>query len=143
MNEGARAGRFNISIRQFLSTAAPRPAKAEQLKIAECLSSMDEMMTAQERKVVALKTHKKGLMQQLFPREGETEPRLRFPEFQSDGEWRVLPLAELADKIMVGIASAATHAYREAGMLRNQNIKEGKIDDSSLLFIDPAYETAH
>jgi type I restriction enzyme S subunit len=67
VNEGARAGRFNISITQFLSTAALRPDKAEQQKIAECLSSVDELMAAQARKVDALKTHKKGLMQQLFP----------------------------------------------------------------------------
>jgi type I restriction enzyme S subunit len=46
-------------------------------------------MTAQARKVDALKTHKKGLMQQLFPREGETQPRLRFPEFQNAGEWKL------------------------------------------------------
>jgi type I restriction enzyme S subunit len=37
--------------------------------------------------VEVLKTHKKGLMQQLFPREGETQPRLRFPEFEDAGEW--------------------------------------------------------
>jgi type I restriction enzyme S subunit len=60
---------------------------AEQRKIAECLSSVDELMAAQARKVDALKTHKKGLMQQLFAREGETQPRLRFPEFQNAGEW--------------------------------------------------------
>ena len=67
VNEGARAGRFNISISQFLSTAAPRPEESEQQKIAECLSSVDEMIAAQARKLDALKTHKKGLMQQLFP----------------------------------------------------------------------------
>ncbi len=59
----------------------------EQHRIAECLSSVDEVIAAQARKVDALKTHKKGLMQQLFPREGETQPRLRFPEFQKDGAW--------------------------------------------------------
>jgi type I restriction enzyme, S subunit len=37
--------------------------------------------------VDALKTHKKGLMQQLFPREEETQPRLRFPEFENTAEW--------------------------------------------------------
>ncbi len=68
-----------------IKTAIPKPA--EQQKIAECLSSVDELMAAQARKVDALKTHKKGLMQQLFPREGETQPRLRFPEFQNAGEW--------------------------------------------------------
>ncbi|KWO48974.1 hypothetical protein WT97_05515 [Burkholderia sp. MSMB1459WGS] len=63
------------------------PSKAEQQKIADCLSSVDELMAAQARKVDMLKTHKKGLMQQLFPREGETQPRLRFPKFQNTGEW--------------------------------------------------------
>ena len=64
------------------------PSKAEQQKIADCLSSVDELIAAQARKVDALKTHKKGLVQQLFPREGETRPRLRFPEFRHDGEWQ-------------------------------------------------------
>jgi type I restriction enzyme S subunit len=71
------------------------PKPAEQQKIAECLSSVDELMAAQARKLDALKTHKKGLMQQLFPREGETQPRLRFPEFQNAGEWEEEKLDDL------------------------------------------------
>jgi type I restriction enzyme S subunit len=81
-------------IRKLYRLAIPAPA--EQQKIAECLSSVDELMAAQARKVDALKTHKKGLMQQLFPCEGETHPRLRFPEFQNAGEWEVQRLDELA-----------------------------------------------
>jgi type I restriction enzyme S subunit len=74
----------------------PFPSIPEQQKIAECLSSVDELMAAQARKVDALKTHKKGLMQHLFPREGETQPRLRFPEFQNDGEWVEKTLGQVA-----------------------------------------------
>jgi type I restriction enzyme S subunit len=73
------------------------PSPAEQQKIAECLSSVDELIAAQAQKVDALKTHKKGLMQQLFPREGETQPRLRFPEFQNAGEWENKPLSACLD----------------------------------------------
>jgi type I restriction enzyme S subunit len=87
VNEGARAGRFNISVTQFLSTNAWRPDEAEQQKIADCLVSADAMIAAQGRKVEALNAHKKGLIQQLFPQEGETQPRLRFPEFEGAGEW--------------------------------------------------------
>lgn len=65
------------------------PAKPEQQKIADCLSALDELIAAQARKMVALKTHKQGLMQQLFPREGETQPRLRFPEFQKGVGWKM------------------------------------------------------
>ncbi|MCA3155277.1 MAG: restriction endonuclease subunit S [Burkholderiales bacterium] len=74
----------------------PLARPAEQLKIAECLSSLDEAIAAQARKVDALKKHKKGLMQQLFPREGETQPRLRFPEFRDTGEWRVRRVSQFA-----------------------------------------------
>jgi type I restriction enzyme S subunit len=69
----------------------------EQQKIADCLSSLDELMTAETQKLDTLKTHKKGLMQQLFPREGETVPRLRFAEFREAGEWKENVLGELAD----------------------------------------------
>ncbi|WP_425353102.1 restriction endonuclease subunit S [Thioflexithrix psekupsensis] len=43
------------------------PNKTEQQKIAACLSSLDELITVQSQKLDALKKHKKGLMQQLFP----------------------------------------------------------------------------
>lgn len=64
------------------------PSPEEQQKIADCLLSLDTLIAAQADKIKALKTHKKGLMQQLFSREGETVPRLRFPEFRDAGEWR-------------------------------------------------------
>jgi type I restriction enzyme S subunit len=71
------------------------PKLPEQQKIAECLSSVDALIAAQARKLDALKTHKKGLMQQLFPRESETQPRLRFPEFQNAGDWEVSTVEEV------------------------------------------------
>lgn len=43
------------------------PTLEEQTKIAECLSSIDEIISVEESKVAFLKAHKKGLMQQLFP----------------------------------------------------------------------------
>jgi type I restriction enzyme S subunit len=92
----AGAAQPNISLSQLGDFAALLPGKAEQQKIADCLSSVDELIAAQTRKVNALKTHKQGLMQQLFPREGETHPRIRFPEFQNAGEWVSEPLGELA-----------------------------------------------
>lgn len=87
VNEGARTGRFNISVTQFLSTKGWRPDKGEQNKIADCLTSLDALVEAQGRKVEMLRAHKRGLMQQLFPQQGETLPRLRFPEFEGAGEW--------------------------------------------------------
>jgi type I restriction enzyme S subunit len=45
----------------------PHPRVPEQQRIATCLSSLDALITAETQKHEALKTHKKGLMQQLFP----------------------------------------------------------------------------
>ena len=128
VNEGARAGRFNISISQFLSTSAWRPEEPEQQKIAECLSSVDELIAAQARKLDALKTHKKGLMQQLFPREGETQPRLRFPEFQNAGEWEEVPLSELVGSLDAGVSVNSGDrpaTGNEIGVLKTSAVTNG------------------
>jgi type I restriction enzyme S subunit len=84
----------SINQTELGKTAVALPLKPEQQKVAECLSSVDELIAAQARKLDALKTHKKGLMQQLFPSEGETQPLLRFPEFQNAGEWSMLTLGQ-------------------------------------------------
>lgn len=60
---------------------------AEQQKIAACLSSLDDVIAGHEEKLTALEEHKKGLMQNLFPQEGATQPKYRFPEFENDGDW--------------------------------------------------------
>ena len=87
--EGGRAhGLLNVSVKEFFKNVKLLiPEIDEQQKIADCLSSIDDLITAQTQKLAALKAHKKGLMQQLFPAEGETVPELRFPEFRDGGEW--------------------------------------------------------
>ena len=112
ITSGARSnGLLNISKETFFGVEIPTPAPAEQQKIAECLSSVDELIAAQARKLDALKTHKKGLMQQLFPREGETQPRLRFPEFQNAGEWVERTMGSLASFSSGGTPAKDNPAY--------------------------------
>lgn len=85
---------LSVEVLEKVSCAAPKD-EAEQQKIADCLTSLDGVIAAQGWKVEALKTHKRGLLQQLFPREGETRPRLRFPEFRNAPEWKEAPLGRL------------------------------------------------
>lgn len=96
---GARHDRMSITNGDFMRMPVPDPQPAEQHKIAAFLNSLDDLIAAEGRKLAALRDHKKGLMQQLFPRGGETRPRLRFPEFQNAPEWDVLPLEKLAKRI--------------------------------------------
>lgn len=86
--EGIRDGKM-ISYNQFSSIKIPYPRLfKEQQKVADCLSSIDELIDAESRKLKALEKHKKGLMQKLFPAEGKTLPAWRFPEFQGCEEWK-------------------------------------------------------
>ena len=73
----------------------PGIESGEQQKIAKCLTSLDDVIAAQAQKGEALRAHKRALMQQLFPREGETVPRLRFREFRGGEHWTLVPLGEL------------------------------------------------
>lgn len=77
----------HFSVLKEKKLSFPNFDTGEQQKIANCLNSADALIAAQGRKVEALRAHKKGLMQQLFPQEGETQPRLRFPEFEGTGDW--------------------------------------------------------
>jgi type I restriction enzyme S subunit len=72
----------------------------EQQKIAKCLSSLDNLISAENDKLELLKEHKKGLLQNLFPQTGETKPKFRFPEFVSSDEWEEIQLIDVADKKM-------------------------------------------
>ncbi len=123
---GHGTGKLDTEKLKGLDVALPKPA--EQQKIAECLKSLDEVIAAQGRKVEALKAHKRGLMQQLFPREGETVPRLRFPEFRDGPEWDV---AKLEDLLVIsatyGIVTAGEFQKEGTPMVRGGDIKDGAI----------------
>lgn len=76
-----------ISKKVFEKFIIQKPKLKEQQKIAACLSSLDEVIAAHSQRLEALKDHKKGLMQNLFPQEGEKVPKYRFKEFENDGDW--------------------------------------------------------
>jgi type I restriction enzyme, S subunit len=113
------------------------PILLEQQKIADCLSSLDTLITAQSQKLEALEVYKKGLMQQLFPSEGETTPKLRFLEFREAGEWEELELVQLFPLIRNGFVGTATPYYTSDGIpyLQGKNIKDGQIDSTGLIRI--------
>lgn len=118
---GARDhGSLSINDDDLMAVPVPIPAGAtsvaEQKKIAECLISLDELITAQARKVDALKNQKRGLMQQLFPREGDNQPRVRLPGFRRSKPWTGRTISELLEKAIKPIAVVDNVIYREIGV---------------------------
>ena len=75
----------------------PFPKIPEQQKIAACLSSLDEVITAESQKLDVLQDYKRGLLQNLLPQNGETSPQLRFKEFEQNGDWKETTLTQVAD----------------------------------------------
>ena len=104
------------------------PSLAEQQRIADCLTSLDELIAAQGHKLDALKNHKSGLMQQLFPREGETIPSLRFPEFQDAGEWENEQLKMCLSSISNGLTLEQSRGSVGYKVTRIETISAGTID---------------
>jgi type I restriction enzyme S subunit len=95
LNTAAGSGVRNLNIEIVGELSTFLTNLPEQQKIADCLSSLDEVITAQTEKVAALKQHKKGLMQALFPAEDENVPSLRFPEFENAPPWEMKRLRDL------------------------------------------------
>lgn len=77
----------------------PSMDSGEQQKVADCLGSLDDLIAAESRKLEALRQHKQGLIQQLFPQPGETVPHLRFPEFRNAREWEETTIGNMGEVI--------------------------------------------
>jgi type I restriction enzyme S subunit len=138
------AGRNRVlSKNDFLKLKVLLPDTEEQQKIVDCLSYLDELIAAQARKLDALKTHKNGLLQQLFPREGETQPRLRFPEFQDAGEWEETRLGKMGE--LVAGLTYSPDDVREHGLLvlRSSNVQNGRIELLDCVYVDPGIKGAN
>jgi len=122
---GARAhGAIQINSEDLFSVPFPYTSLPEQQKIASCLSSLDELIAAHNEKLDALKDHKKGLMQNLFPHPSASSgsgavaepveakvPKFRFPEFEKDGEWVERNLGKIGEFVGGGTPSTSKPEY--------------------------------
>lgn len=110
-------------------------ALPEQQKIADCLASLDDLIAAHARRLDALQTYKKGLMQQLFPAAGETAPRLRFPEFRDAGEWEKKKLGQILMSISNGLSLEQVNDITGYRVTRIETISDQTIDLNKVGYI--------
>ncbi|MFW0975474.1 restriction endonuclease subunit S [Leclercia pneumoniae] len=116
IQKGAR-NTININNKKFLSGELPLPKNdLEQQKIGRFLDSIDELIMFNVQKLSALKTYKKGLVQQIFPAKDETIPKLRFPEFRKSGSWVNRKVSDILRKISTPINVEDDKYYREIGI---------------------------
>ncbi len=150
--EGIRDGKM-ISYKQFSEILIPNPRKDEQQKIASCLSSLDELIAAHKDKLEALKDHKKGLLQNLFPHPSTGSgsgavaelveanvPKVRFPEFDGDGEWVEKKLGKVSKFVSGGTPSKSNPLYWSGRIpwISASSMHDIQIHDSKLKITEQA-----
>ena len=86
---GIRDGR-SIDIEGMKTIKIPSTSYEEQKAIGTFTERLDNLITLHQRKLDDLKELKKGLLQKMFPKEGENTPELRFPGFTEPWEQRKL-----------------------------------------------------
>ncbi len=138
---GARAhGSLNIDAADLLLLPVPLPSGksslTEQRKIAKCLVKLDELIEAEKQKLDALRGHKNGLMQQLFPREGKTVPLLRFPEFQNATEWDCGDLSNYLEAVIDYRGKAPPKSDSGVPLITAKNVRFGWLDMSNDEYIE-------
>ncbi len=123
-----------INMNELRAVSVSLPALAEQQKIAACLSSLDEVITACQGKLETLKEHKKGLMQKLFPREGKRVSELRFREFKD--EWEVKRLCSIVQSISNGLSLTQNSNNEGFRFTRIETIAHGTVDLNKVGYIE-------
>lgn len=126
----AGGNRQGLNFAQIRSFSFLLPSVKEQQKIADCLSSLDSVISLQMQKIDALQQYKKGLMQKLFPAEGETVPELRFSEFQNNAIWEEKNIGSMCRTFSGGTPLSKNKEYYggDIPFIRSGEINEYKTD---------------
>lgn len=118
----------HIHNEEIKNLVVPFPAKAEQNKIVEYFSNIDDLITLHQRKCDEMKTLKKYMLQKMFPQNGQKIPEIRFEGFT--GEWEQRKLGDIASSFEYGLNAAAKEYDGE-----NKYIRITDIDDNTHEFL--------
>ena len=115
----------------------------EQEKIGSLFNRIDNTITLQQRKLNSLQKLKKGLLQKMFPKNGENIPEIRFPEF-SDA-WKQRKLGDILKLLKDGTHGSHKDVTNGHYLLSAKNIKDGRIfwDKTDRIISDEDYKKIH
>ena len=102
-------GLLNISFDDYMSLQIKRPTYAEQVRIGNFFRQLDDLITKQQQKIEKLQATKSAYLTQMFPAEGEKQPRLRFPEFS--GDWEEKKLGDISISYSGGTPTVGIPEY--------------------------------
>ena len=105
-SEGSTISRLYNGI--ICGTSIVIPPLAEQERIAEALSDVDELISSLEKLIEKYKSIKATCLQQMFPQKGETTPKMRLPGFA--GAWEQRKLGDVCQITMGQSPDGATYS---------------------------------
>ncbi len=126
---GIRDGK-SIDINGMKTILIPVPEYKEQIKIGEYIESLDSLIECHQKEIERLINARKGMVERMFPRDGKSEPEIRFKEYS--GSWRYCQFSEIFTERRV--ANTISEDYPqlsftiEEGVIRPENRKTNRRD---------------
>ncbi|MEG6521523.1 restriction endonuclease subunit S [Desulfotomaculum sp. 1211_IL3151] len=114
------------------------PKLEEQQRIGKFFVEIDHLIILHQRKLNNVQNLKAGLLQKMFPKNGEDFPEVRFPGFTD--AWEQRRLEEITLKIGSGkTPKGGGYSYVLEGipLIRSQNIHDDLVDLSDVAYITP------
>ena len=108
---GAGSTFVEVSGKQMAKCPISLPSLPEQKAIGDFFSTLDRSIALHQRELENLKNRKKSLLQKMFPKNGESVPKIRFPEFKNAPAWEQRKLGEVAVSFSGGTPSIGNSKY--------------------------------
>lgn len=90
----------SISKANIALTNISIPSLPEQQKIASLFTELDNLIQSAEKELEGYRELKQGMLQKMFPKNGEATPEIRFSEFS--GEWKKYELGDVLNDMYNG-----------------------------------------
>ena len=100
----------------------------EQKKIGTYFKNLDNLITLHQRKFETLKKLRKGFLQKMFPKNGESVPEIRFPGFTD--AWEQRKVSEITTSYSGGTPKSGTAEYYDGNIpfIRSGEIYSNKTE---------------
>jgi len=135
---------LEVSKKSVVSLPIMVPPLPEQRKIAAILSSVDDAIETTQAVVDQLQVVERAMMAELLTRGVPGRPtRIVMTEIGEVPEgWRVVKLGDVCERMFVGIAQSATHAYvasEGVPIIRTTNVRPNRLQSEGVLQISSAF----
>jgi type I restriction enzyme S subunit len=116
-----------VSQKSLSELTIPIPnATEEQNKIGSLFKQLDNLITLHQRKLEKTKALKTACLSEMFPTEGEREPKRRFVGFT--GAWEQRRLGDVLSSMKSGLSRMLSNDDIGLPVIRANNINEGRLD---------------